>query len=72
MEMGDNIYWDGVNIAARLENLAEGEGIHISKTIFDQIGKNLLPGYKYLGEQTVKNIFSFHEIKQLCFLKRKG
>jgi adenylate cyclase len=55
IEKGDTIYGDGVNIAARLESLAEGGGICISGTAFDQIGKKVPLGYKYLGEQTVKN-----------------
>jgi adenylate cyclase len=53
---GEKIYGDGVNIAARLEGLAEARGICISGTVYDQV-KNKLPlGYEYLGEQTVKNI----------------
>jgi len=50
------IYGDGVNVAARVEGLAEGGGICISGTAFDQIGKKLALGYEFLGEQTVKNI----------------
>jgi adenylate cyclase len=53
---GDSIYGDGVNIAARLESLADAEGICISGTAFDQVKNKLNLGYKYLGEQTVKNI----------------
>ena len=56
VEDGERIYGDGVNIAARVESLAEGGGICISGTAFDQIGKKLALGYQYLGEQTVKNI----------------
>ena len=50
------IYGDGVNIAARLEALADPAGICVSKTAFDQIETKLPLGYEYLGEQTVKNI----------------
>ncbi|MFO8164073.1 MAG: tetratricopeptide repeat protein, partial [Desulfatiglandales bacterium] len=50
------IYGDGVNVAARVEGLAEGGGICISGTAFDQIGKKLPLGYEFLGEQEVKNI----------------
>jgi adenylate cyclase len=46
IEKGDTIYGDGVNIAARLESLAEGGGICISGTAFDQIGKKVPLGYK--------------------------
>jgi len=52
----DRIYGDGVNIAARLEALAEPGGICISKTAFDQIETKLPLGYEFLGEQEVKNI----------------
>ncbi len=56
IEEKDRIYGDGVNIAARLENLAEEGGICISGTAYDQV-KNKLPfRYEYDGEQTVKNI----------------
>jgi len=50
------IYGDGVNIAARLEALAEAGGICVSKTAFDHIESKLPLGYEFLGEQEVKNI----------------
>lgn len=53
---GDRIYGDGVNIAARLEALADPGGICISRTAFDQIEDKLPLGYEYLGEKSVKNI----------------
>jgi adenylate cyclase len=56
IEEENRIYGDGVNIAARLEALADPGGICISKTAFDQIEAKLPLGYEYLGEQTVKNI----------------
>jgi adenylate cyclase len=56
IEEGDRIYGDGVNIAARLEALAEPGGICISKTVFDYIENKLPLGYQFLGQQTVKNI----------------
>jgi hypothetical protein len=43
-------------IAARLEGLAKPGDICISGTVYDQIENKLALGYKYLGEQTVKNI----------------
>ena len=52
----ERIYGDGVNIAARLEGLAEPGGICISKTTFDHIESKLPYGYEFLGDQTVKNI----------------
>jgi len=56
IEDGEQILGDGVNIAARLEGLSEAGGICISGTAFDQVRNKLNLGYKYLGEQTVKNI----------------
>ena len=53
---GDRIYGDGVNIAARLEELADPGGICISRTAYDQIEDKLPFGYEYLGERRVKNI----------------
>jgi len=56
IEEGETLYGHGVNVAARLEGLAEGGGICVSGTVFDQLeGK---PGmeFTYLGEQAVKNI----------------
>jgi adenylate cyclase len=56
IEEGERLYGDGVNIAARLEGLAEEGGICISGTAYDHV-KNKLPfRYDYLGEQEVKNI----------------
>jgi adenylate cyclase len=56
MVEGEAIYGDGVNIAARMESLADGGGICISGTVYDHIENKLTLGYEYLGEQTVKNI----------------
>jgi len=56
IEKGSQIYGNGVNIAARLETLADPGGICISKTALEQIEDKLPLGYKYLGEKTVKNI----------------
>ena len=56
IEEENRIYGDGVNIAARLEALADPGGICISKTAFDHIESKLPLGYEYLGEQQVKNI----------------
>ena len=56
IEEEDRIYGDGVNIAARLEGLAEAGGICVSGTAFDQVKSKLSLGYKFVGKQTVKNI----------------
>lgn len=54
-DRGD-IYGDGVNVAARLESLAEPGGICISGTVHDAIGTKLPVQYEFMGEQNVKNI----------------
>jgi adenylate cyclase len=56
IQEGERIYGDGVNIAARLEGLADPGGICISGSAYEQIENKLALGYVYLGEHTVKNI----------------
>jgi adenylate cyclase len=56
MVEGTQIYGDGVNVAARLESLAEPGGICISNTVHDQVSTKLALAYADLGEQAVKNI----------------
>jgi TolB-like protein/class 3 adenylate cyclase/Tfp pilus assembly protein PilF len=56
MVEGDQIYGDGINVAARLENLADPGGICISGKVHEEIRSKLPLGYEDLGEQTVKNI----------------
>jgi adenylate cyclase len=56
VEEGDTILGDGVNIAARVQSLAEAGGICITGTAYDQVKNKLALSYEYVGEQTVKNI----------------
>lgn len=56
IEQDDRIYGDGVNIAARLESLAEPGGVCLSRTAFDQVEDKLPLGYEYMGAKNVKNI----------------
>jgi adenylate cyclase len=53
---GERIYGDGVNIAARLEGLAEAGGVCISATVHEQVRNKLDLGFEDLGEQSLKNI----------------
>jgi adenylate cyclase len=52
---GDDLYGDGVNLAARLETLAETGGICISEAAYQQVRQKLPLSYKDMGEQRVKN-----------------
>jgi adenylate cyclase len=53
---GTDIYGDGVNIAARLQELAEPGGILISGPVYDQVHNKLSVGFDCLGQQQVKNV----------------
>ena len=53
---GDQIYGDGLNIAARIEGLADGGGICVSGSAFEQVKKLLPLGYEFIGEKSLKNI----------------
>jgi adenylate cyclase len=56
MVEGDDLFGEGVNIAARLQAVAEPGGICISGTVFDQVKNKLSIGYDFLGRQAIKNI----------------
>lgn len=56
IEEEGQLYGDGVNIAARMEPLADAGGICISGRVYDQIANKLGLEYEYLGEHEVKNI----------------
>ena len=53
---GDDLLGDGVNVAARLESLAQPGGILISSSVYDQITGKLDLGFQDIGEQALKNI----------------
>jgi adenylate cyclase len=53
---GEQLYGDGVNVAARLENLADPGGICVSGTVYEQVRDKLDLKYQDRGEQAVKNI----------------
>jgi class 3 adenylate cyclase len=53
---GADILGDGVNVAARLESIAEPGGICVASSVFDQISGKLNLGFEDIGEQSLKNI----------------
>ena len=56
MVEGDDVYGDGVNIAARLQELADPGGILISGPVYDQVHNKLSIGFDCLGQQHLKNV----------------
>jgi adenylate cyclase len=63
---GGDIFGDGVNVAARLETLADPGGIMVSSAVHDQVRDKLSFGFEDMGEQVVKNIarpISVHRIQ---------
>jgi adenylate cyclase len=52
---GDDLLGEGVNLAARLQTMAEPGGILISRQVYDQVQKKLSVGFEYLGEKRPKN-----------------
>ncbi|MGE0743076.1 MAG: adenylate/guanylate cyclase domain-containing protein [Hyphomonadaceae bacterium] len=52
---GDDLLGEGVNLAARLQAMAEPGGILISQQVYDQVQKKLAVGFEYLGERQPKN-----------------
>jgi len=56
MAKGDDLLGDGVNVAARLEGIADTGGISISSSVYDQIAGKLDLGFVEIGEQKLKNI----------------
>ena len=56
MVRGDDLFGDGVNVAARLEGLAQAGGVCVSSSVFEQVKHKLSLGFEDLGPQEVKNI----------------
>ncbi|UVO27370.1 adenylate/guanylate cyclase domain-containing protein [Bradyrhizobium arachidis] len=53
---GSDIFGDGVNIAARLQELAEPGGVMVSASVYDQVHNKLSVGFDCLGQQQMKNV----------------
>ena len=63
---GDDIYGDGVNVAARLQAVAPPGGVVISSTVYDHVRNKLPVGFEFLGDLAVKNID--HEVPSYVLL----
>lgn len=66
------IYGDGINIAARLEGIAEPGGICISRQVFDQVSRALKADFQALGPRTFKNIARPVDVFAIASLDRSG
>jgi TolB-like protein len=66
---GTDLYGDGVNVAARLESLAEPGDIYISRSVYDQVRRKLSIDFDEIGPQTIKNIA---EPVHVYHVRRKG
>src|SRR5260370_38617430 len=53
---GSDLFGDGVNIAARLQELAEPGGVVVSASVYDQVHNKLSLGFDCLGQQQMKNV----------------
>ena len=65
-ETDGTIYGDGVNIAARMDALAEGGGICISSAVYDAVEGKLSFGFDFLGERQVKNSSKPVRVYRVC------
>ena len=61
---GKDIHGEGVNIAARLEGLAEPGGIYISGGVYEQVRNRIDANFEDMGEQTVKHVSA--PVRQSC------
>src|ERR1700757_4321826 len=69
---GRDIYGDGVNVAARLEALAEPRGICVSRVVRDQVRDKLAFSFEDMGEQQVKNIARPLRVHRLVLSEEVG
>lgn len=67
----DDIYGEGVNLAARLESLAEPGGICISEDVYRQVRHKLSINFEYLGEQSLKNLSEDEAVYHVSFGKKR-
>jgi formylglycine-generating enzyme required for sulfatase activity/class 3 adenylate cyclase len=69
---GDDIFGDGVNVAARLESLAEPSGICVARNVFNQVKNKVNLSFQDLGEKAVKNIKEPVRVYRVSLIGRSG
>ena len=69
---GDDIYGDGVNVAARLEGLADPGGIYVSRVVRDQVRDKLDFGFEDMGSKSVKNIARPVRVHRIQLSEQRG
>jgi class 3 adenylate cyclase len=67
----DDIYGEGVNLAARLEGLAEPGGICISEDVYRQVRHKLSINFEYMGEKSLKNLSEDEPVYHVSFGKKR-
>jgi len=75
IEKEEQVYGDGVNIAARIETLSEPSKVSISRNAYSQVRNKLKFGYEYQGKHQVKNIaepVNVYKVLWAQFLKKRG
>ncbi len=64
---GGDLFGEGVNLAARLQTMAEPGGVLISQAVYDQVRSKLSIGYEFLGERRPKNLAESVPVYRLLF-----
>ena len=68
---GTDLLGEGVNLASRLESMAEPGGVLISQQVYDQVQKKLSVGFEYLGEKRPKNFVDDVSVYRISLGKKK-
>jgi len=66
---GDDLIGEGVNLAARLQSMADSGGVLISQQVYDQVHAKLTIGFEYLGEKRPKNLANDVPVYRIAMMK---
>ncbi len=67
----EDIYGEGVNLAARLESLAQPGGVCVSEDVYRQVRHKLAIGFDYLGEKTLKNVADAESVYEIALAPKQ-